>query len=67
MSESSKLSKLSKLSLIGLLVFVFFIAQAQTTGNATLSLVKDKSSDLFVLTFGDPEGIQSFAFRVAKC
>src|SRR3989338_1790743 len=63
MSESSKLSKLSKLSLIGLLVFVFFIAQAQTTGNATLSLVKDKSSDLFVLTFGDPEGIQSFALE----
>src|SRR3989344_958511 len=48
------------LILTGLLVFVLFTAQAQTTGNATLSLVKDKSSDLFILTLGDTNGIKSF-------
>ena len=45
-----------------------FTIHAQTSGNSSLSLVKDLQSGLFTLTFGDPDGVASFAleFKTGK-
>ena len=38
-------------------------AQAQSSGNASLSFKKDPASGLFILTVRDPQGIQEFSVK----
>jgi len=46
--------------------FLIIQAQAQTTGNASLSFKRDPGTGYFILTIRDPQGIQEFSVKAPE-